>query len=172
MTTSRTAGVLALTVTLLLATAGCAGSTTSSVTDAVTDTDTEASSVVIEDAWAKAVESGMSAAFGVLVNEGSTDVHIVAATSDVSPIMELHETVENADGQMIMREKDGGFVIPAGSSYVLQPGANHLMFMDVVAPMLAGDVAHVAVEFEDGSVMEFEAPIKDYEGANETYVEE
>lgn len=173
-------GRAAATAALVIATAfgltGCAGGgsggeggTPAAVEGAEP---TQASQVSIRDAWVKAADDGMSAAFGVLVNSSDQDVRVVSSTCDASPVMELHETVENADGQMVMREKDGGFLIPAGSEYVLQPGANHLMLMDIVAPVLAGGTVSFALEFEDGSVFEFDATAKDYAGANETYVSE
>ncbi|MFV0374033.1 copper chaperone PCu(A)C [Microbacterium sp.] len=169
----RHALALVLAATMALGTAGCAqpAPTTPTTTESAAAME-EASSVVIRDAWVKAADSGMSAAFGVLVNDGDEDVRIVASTCGASPIMELHETVENADGQMIMREKDGGFVLPAHSEYLLEPGANHLMLMDIVDPVEAGETISFALEFEDGSVYEFDAPAKDYAGANETYVDE
>ncbi|WP_326553941.1 copper chaperone PCu(A)C [Micromonospora sp. NBC_01813] len=165
----------ALALGLLGGVAGCtdANATDTSTGDDVTSAAAEqAADVTVQDTWVKAVDSGMTAAFGLLVNDSDRDVRVVSSTSDASPVMELHETVESTDGQMVMREKDGGFIIPANSQYVLQPGANHLMLMDVVQPIKAGDVVTFAVEFEDGSAFEFEAPVKDYTGANERYVDE
>ncbi|MGO2171687.1 MAG: copper chaperone PCu(A)C [Micrococcaceae bacterium] len=174
---TRVTASFALAGALALGVVGCSttpASTESGAPSASSESSTQeqSSSISIQDAWVKAAESGMSAAFGVLVNDSGEDIRVVSATSDASPIMELHETVENADGNMVMREKDGGFVIPANSEYVLQPGANHLMLMDVVDPVLAGSTVSFALELEDGSVFEFEAPAKDYTGANETYVDE
>lgn len=130
----------------------------------------EADSVTINDAWVKSAEEGMSAAFGVLTNEGDEDVTIVSATSEASSMLELHETVEDDAGQMVMQQKEGGFVIPAGGTFTLEPGANHIMLMDLTAPLAAGDEATFTLVFDDGSEYTFTAPAKDYTGADETYV--
>ena len=78
----------------------------------------------ISDAWVKSAETGMSAAFGTLQNDSDQDVTIISAESAASPMMELHETVANDAGEMVMRPRDGGFTIPAGGSLELAPGAN------------------------------------------------
>jgi copper(I)-binding protein len=125
--------------------------------------------VSIEDAWVKSAEEGMSAAFGTLVNAGDEDVTVVSVASDASTMLELHETVENDAGEMVMREIDGGFVIPAGGRLALEPGANHIMMMDLTGPLAAGTDVSFTLTFSDDTTMEFSAPVKDYSGANENY---
>nr|WP_243845274.1 copper chaperone PCu(A)C [Microbacterium halimionae] len=125
--------------------------------------------VAISDAWVKAADSGMSAAFGELTNEGTADATIVSISSDASTSLQLHETVENDSGDMVMQEKDGGFVIPAGGTFTLEPGGNHFMLMDLTDPLVAGDDVSFTVTFSDDSTYEFTAPVKDYSGANENY---
>lgn len=149
----------------LLALSGCAATSASAPASSAPAGDT----VTLEDGWVKSAATGMSAAFGMLVNEGSDDVTVVSATSPASSMLELHETVENEAGEMIMREIEGGFVIPAGGSIALEPGAHHLMLMDLTAPLKAGDTVSVTLTFSDDSTYEFEAPVKDYSGANENY---
>lgn len=167
MTTTRirTAAV-AFVAAATLALAGCASSTPDAEEVAAV---TAGDSVTITDGWAKAEESGMSAAFGVLENTGDEDVTVVSATSDASTSLELHETVENDSGEMVMRPVDGGFTIPAGSTFTLEPGGNHIMFMDLTAPLVAGQEVTVTLTFSDDSTMTFTVPVKDYEGANENY---
>ena len=148
-----------------------AGADADTVTTAP-ETAGESASVTIRDAWVKAADTGMSAAFGVLVNSSDDDITVNAATSDASPVMELHETVEDVTGEMIMRPKEGGFRIPAGGEYILQPGANHLMLMNMERAVKAGETVKFALVLDDGSTFDFTAPAKDYSGANERYVEE
>ena len=125
--------------------------------------------VTIEDAWVKSAEEGMSAGFGALVNSGDDDVTVVSVTSEASNMLELHETVENEAGEMVMREKDGGFVIPAGGTLDLEPGGNHIMMMDLAGPLTAGSDVTFTLTFSDDSTYEYTAPVKDYSGANENY---
>lgn len=152
-----------LLVAAALGLAGCAS------TDTGTTAATEADSVTITDAWVKAADSGMSAAFGELENTGDSDAVIVSITSDASSMMELHEVVDDGTGSMVMQQKDGGFVVPAGGSLTLEPGGFHFMLMDLTAPLVAGDEATFTVTFEDGSTMDFTAPVKDFTGADENY---
>lgn len=130
---------------------------------------TAGESIVVHDAWIKAVDSGMTGAFGALENTGTTDVTVVSVATAVSPMVELHETVETETGEMKMREVEGGFDIAAGQSLMLEPGANHIMLMGIESPLVAGDMVTFTVTFSDDSTLEFDAPVKDYTGANENY---
>lgn len=127
------------------------------------------STIEVTDAWVKAADSGMSAAFGDIRNSGAADVTVVSAETEASTMLELHETIENDAGMMVMREVDGGFVIPAGESLTLEPGGDHLMLMDLTTPLVAGDEVTFTLTFSDASTAQFTAVVKDYSGANETY---
>lgn len=153
----------ALTVAVAVALAGCGS--TARPADLLA-----AEAVAVDDAWVKAAESGRSAAFGQIENTGDADVTVVSVSSPASTMLELHETVETETGEMVMREKDGGFTIPAGTALLLAPGASHIMLMDLVAPVRAGDDVTFTLTFSDDSTLDFTAPAKDYSGANESYV--
>lgn len=160
--------VTAATAALMLALGLSACSSDASTNDA--EAQTQASQVELSDMWVKAADSGMSAAFGTLTNTGDSDVRVTEATSNASPTMELHETVEQSDGTRVMRQKDGGFPIPAHASYQLEPGANHLMLMNVETPVQPGDTVDFTLTFEDSSTLEFSATAKAFTGADEKYV--
>ncbi|GAA1848746.1 copper chaperone PCu(A)C [Microbacterium koreense] len=160
-TLTRLAALLAVGA---LALSGCASQSAPAA-----ETMTEAESIEIVDTWVKSADEGMSAAFGELTNQGDTDITVVSAESEASTMLELHETSANDAGEMVMREIDGGFVIPAGGSLTLEPGGNHLMLMDLTAPLVAGSEATFILTLSDGSTFEFVAPVKDYSGANESY---
>ncbi len=162
LTTARIGALLAAG---LLALSGC----TSTAAPAARTAVSAGASVTISDAWVKAADSGMSAAFGTLHNSSHADVTLTGATSPASSMLQLHETVADASGAMVMKEKAGGFVIPAGGDLVLQPGGNHIMLMDLSAPLKAGAETLFMLTFSDGSTAEFTAPVKDYSGANENY---
>lgn len=164
---NRTRATLAVALaSVALALAGCAATAPAEPAE-----HGEADHVQISDAWVKTAESGMSAAFGVLENTGEHDVTVVSVESDASPEMQLHTTVTNADGDMVMQEKEGGFVIPAGGTLTLEPGGNHLMLMGVASPIAAGDEVVFTLTFADDSTLEFTALGKDFSGAEESYDE-
>lgn len=129
-----------------------------------------ADAVTIEDAWVKAAEPGdMTAAFGTLENSSDEEATVVSVASSASPMMELHETVADGSGQMMMQEVEGGFTIPANDHLLLEPGGNHLMLMELPKAIRAGDDVTFTLTFSDDSTLEFTAVAKDYAGANETY---
>lgn len=163
-TVSRLGVLLAVAV---LALSGCAAEPAPADTQEAPASD----SITIDDAWVKAADEGMSAGFGTLHNSGDADLTVVAAETTASSMLELHETVENEAGEMVMREIEGGFVIPAGGDLLLEPGANHIMLMNLTAPLKAGDEVVFTLTLSDDSTYEFTAPVKDYTGANENYVE-
>jgi len=126
-----------------------------------------AASLSVRDAWVKAVESGMTAAFAVLVNDADTDVTVVSAASPVSPV-ELHETTMK-DGAMVMRPTADGFTVKARSSHILEPGGDHLMLTDLGTPIRPGDEVPITLTLADGRTVTFTAVAKPFAGAGESY---
>lgn len=163
MTLSRRTSTLlaAVSVTGLILT-GCSSNESAAAAK-------ESDSVVVREQWVKAADSGMTAAFAELQNTGDSDVHVVGASSPASSTMELHEMATGADGAMVMRPKEGGFVIPAGGTHVLAAGGDHLMLMDVTSPLTPGADAEFTLEFEDASSTTFTAQVRDFSGAQENY---
>ncbi len=121
-------------------------------------------SLTVTDAWAKAADSSMTAAFGEITNSSAHDITIVAASSPAATEVQMHEVVDST-----MRKVDGGLVIPAGQTRRLQPGGFHLMFIGLTAPIKAGDVVSLTLTFDDDSQLTFTAVAKDFTGANESY---
>ena len=120
----------------------------------------------VENAWAKAAESGMTAVFADISNPGGEDITMVGGTTDVAQMVELHEV---ADG--VMQQKEGGIVVPANSTISLMPGADHIMIMGLTGPLLPGDTITVTIELDNGDTLEVTADVRDYQGANEEYHE-
>ena len=167
---ARVATATAVTAFAVLTLAGCSGgAVTESTSTSVQQVTSAADSVTVVDAWAKAAADGMTAGFGVLENSSADDITLEAASTAAAHMVELHETKLDDAGAMTMQQKEGGFVIPAGERFVLEPGGNHLMLMGLTAPLVAGQEVEFTLSFADGSTLNFSAPIKDYSGANETY---
>jgi periplasmic copper chaperone A len=126
-----------------------------------------APALTVRDPWVKAVDSGMTAAFGTLVNNTDRPVTVVSAASPSSP-MELHEMAMDG-GTMVMRPKPGGFVIAARGTHELSPGGDHLMLMKPSAPIEPGDSLDITLTLSDGSTVPFRAVAKPFAGAGESY---
>ncbi|MBN8884071.1 MAG: copper chaperone PCu(A)C [Salana multivorans] len=110
----------------------------------------------------------MSAAFGVLENPTDADLAVVGVSSPVSSQMQLHETVV-VDGAMKMQQVDS-FTVPAGGTFVLEPGGNHLMFMDLTTPVAPGDDVDLTLDLADGSTYSVTVQAREFTGADEEYV--
>ncbi|MGP3937689.1 copper chaperone PCu(A)C [Nonomuraea sp. KM88] len=166
---SRHALVLAAAVVAL---AGCGGGSTTASAPAATTATTAAAAAAaglsITDPWVKTVKKGMTAAFGTLVNNGDTDVTIVSGASPLSPTIELHEVVESG-GKMVMRPKEGGFVVPARGTHQLQPGGDHIMLMGVTEEVKPGAKVPFTLQVKGGQPLEFSAVGKDFAGGKEDY---
>lgn len=128
-----------------------------------------ASKLTTSDTWAKSARTGMSAAFGMVMNPTTKPVRIIGAFSDASDVLQLHEVVDQ-DGAMVMQQKAGGFVIPAGGMLTMKPGGDHVMFMDLTKPLKAGSSVPVTLITSDGGLLRFKVLVKVYSGANETYM--
>ena len=122
----------------------------------------------VSDAWVKASDGEMTAAFGVVTNEGDADVVVVGAETSASDRTELHEVVMS-DGEMVMQPKEDGFAVPAGGEHVLEPGGDHVMIMDLTEPVLPGDDVTVTLKLNDGSTYEYVAQAKETESGTEPY---
>ena len=129
----------------------------------------EDAALTMRDAWVKAAESGMTAVFGTLVNDAAEPVTVVSASCAAADRMELHETAMDDSGQMVMREVDGGFVVPAGGQRELAPGSDHLMLLGIVDPIEPGEDLTITLDLDDGSQLTFSASARSFSGAEETY---
>ncbi|MCE1180639.1 MAG: copper chaperone PCu(A)C [Micrococcales bacterium] len=148
-----------------------ASSAVASATDAASSAaDSQGSGLSVESGWVKASDKKMTGAFGTLKNSTGAPIHIVKATSPVSPMVELHETVkDSATGQMVMRETKDGFTVPAGGTFELKPGGNHVMLMGLTSPIKTGDTTKVTLVAEDGKQTTVELEVREFTGADESY---
>lgn len=126
------------------------------------------SPLTLANGWAKAADSGMSAAFGMLKNPTGKEIRVIGVSSPYSTFMQLHEMVMK-DGSMVMQQKEGGLVIPADGMVELKPGGNHLMFMNLTKPITAGTMIPVKLITADGGVLRTQVMAKVFAGANEEY---
>jgi len=124
---------------------------------------------VVEDAWIKVMNSGMTSAFARVTNPTNEPIRVIAARSiRFTPAMELHEVLME-DGSMQMQQKPGGFVVPARETITLAPGGDHLMLMNIKQPITAGEQVPIRLITADGGRVKFEAMGRVFAGANESY---
>lgn len=159
-------GAVAAVVAALAVTVGCG--TDDAPGGEATPTPSGTGTFVVRDPWVKAADSGMTAAFATLLNQGDSDVTVVSATSDVSDVVEIHEMTMQAGG-MVMQQKPDGITVPAGAEHVLEPGGDHLMLMNLSRPVQPGDEVTFTLTLNDGATVQFVAVAKPFTGAQESY---
>jgi copper(I)-binding protein len=119
--------------------------------------DYKAGSIDIADLWSRATPKGSSVAAGYMKikNTGSTSDRLVSGSSDVASKFEVHEmTMEN--GVAKMRPVKGGLEIKPGDTVELKPGSFHVMFVDLKAPLAAGDRIKATLVFEKAGTVNVE----------------
>lgn len=161
---ARLRALLPVCAVALLALTGCGSPTQTAQTDTP-----KAASVTVQDPWVKATDGGMTALFATLHNPGSSAITVLSASTPSAPVVELHEVVTAADGSAQMRPKEGGFVIEPGADHALAPGADHIMLMDLPAPIHPGDEVDVTLALSDGTSTSFKALAKDTTSGTEQY---
>jgi copper(I)-binding protein len=97
-----------------------------------------------------------SGAYGEI--RSNTDDRLIKASSSVAKMVELHEHI-NDNGVMRMREVEGGVVLPAGESMVMQPGGYHIMLIGLHEPLKADSSMDLSLEFESGKTVNLSIPI-------------
>ena len=148
--------------------AASASAVTSDQASAATGSATSASCpLTVTDAWVKAADSGMTAAFGSVANSSGEEATITAASTPAAGMTQLHETVD-VSGTMKMQQVDH-LHVPASGSLTLEPGGNHIMLMNIPAAIKPGQDVAITLTCEGGGTAQFTAQARTYNGANESY---
>ncbi|MEM9550886.1 MAG: copper chaperone PCu(A)C [Pseudomonadota bacterium] len=131
----------------------------------------DTASVHVVDPYARASSPSAKAgaAFMVIMNPTDQTDRLVSATSDVSARVELHTHIDDGNGVMLMREVEDGFEIPAGGSYTLKRGGDHVMFMGLNRPLNQGDMVEVTLTFENAGDIAVEIPVDLNRAAEEAH---
>ncbi|MEM8752832.1 MAG: copper chaperone PCu(A)C [Pseudomonadota bacterium] len=109
-------------------------------------------------AFATAKTAKAGGAYIDLASGGAED-RLIAARSDVSKRVEIHEH-RNDNGVMRMREVEGGIPLPAGGAIDMEPGGYHVMLMGLHAPLEVGQSFPVTLVFESGAEVEVDVAVK------------
>ncbi|WPF65213.1 MULTISPECIES: copper chaperone PCu(A)C [unclassified Corynebacterium] len=141
------------------------GTATTTATTAAADS---TASVRLDDAVvrAKGEDNDMTSIFGTLTNGTDEDITVESFTTSLGEAQyQLHEVVDG-----VMREKSGGFDVPAHGSHELKPGGDHMMVMGYEHPVAAGDEITVTLKLSDGSEVELEPiPVRTIGAGDENY---
>jgi hypothetical protein len=105
--------------------------------------------ITVENPWTRATAAAQTVGGGfmTIVNAGKADDRLVSATSPVAAEVQIHD-MKMEDGVMRMRQLADGLAVPAGARVELKPRSLHLMFMQLKAPLAAGQSFPVTLKFE------------------------
>jgi copper(I)-binding protein len=116
-----------------------------------TTSDASTADVTVTGAWIREPAEGqtVSAAYGVIANNGDEDITLVGASAPIEGTIEIHETIMEDDGTMSMQELTEGFLVPAGGEVSLEPGGSHVMIMGIESTEIVGTI-DVTFIFDSG----------------------
>lgn len=120
-----------------------------------------AQGIEVHDAYARSSgpTAPTGAAFMVIHNMGETDDRLIAARSEAAERVELHTHLSDENGLMQMRKIEGGIAIPAGGAAALERGGDHVMFLGLTAPFVAGETVPLVLLFEQAGEIAIDVPV-------------
>jgi periplasmic copper chaperone A len=123
--------------------------------------DYTAGAIKIAHPWVRVPPPAAKVAGGfmTLTNTGSVPDRLVGGTAAGVGRFEVHEMTV-IDGVMRMRQLQPGLDIAPGASVELKPGSYHVMFMDLKAPILAGQTIKGTLVFEKAGTVEIEYKVE------------
>lgn len=101
----------------------------------------------------------VTSAYVTLSNSTDRDIQIIASSSPVGQMTELHGHLEDEDGVMRMREVES-ITIPAKGQVRLEPGGLHIMMFDLVGQLTEGGKVPVRLQLEGMSDIKFHAEVQ------------
>lgn len=129
-------------------------------TPAIAASDTGAP-IQVENPWTRATPPAARAGGGFVTirNAGSEPDRLVGGRSPLG-IVEIHTMdMDKATGVMRMRPLPDGIALPAGATVELKPGGDHLMFLDLKAPIAQGAPVPVVLIFEKAGELPVELQV-------------
>ena len=102
--------------------------------------------VTVSDPWVRGTVPAQRATGAFMRLQADQDLRLVAASSPVAGVAEIHEMVMQ-DNVMKMRRVDG-IALGKGKPLELKPGGYHVMLMDLKQPLKAGEQVPLTLTFE------------------------
>lgn len=120
----------------------------------------QAPAVTIHDAWLRETmgNRNTTGAFAIVENPTDKNLVIVAASSDVSDKVELHE-MKNEGGMMQMAPV-AKVPLPAHGKAELKPGSFHVMLFDMKKKPADGDKVKLTLTLDDGTKVTTDAVVR------------
>ena len=106
--------------------------------------------ITITDAWVRPTgqRSMSTAVYMTIANAGNAEAVLTGASSNAAEIVQIHKTSEE-NGIARMQPVERLPIAPDGTAS-LSPGGYHIMLIRLAAPLSAGDVIEVTLNFDGG----------------------
>ena len=118
-----------------------------------------AQSVDVKDAWVRTSVQGQKATGAFMKLTAKDGAKLVAASSPVAGVTEVHEMKMEGD-IMKMKAVAGGLDLPAGKTVELKPGGYHVMLMDLKAALPKESTVPLTLMFKDAKGAETRLELK------------
>jgi periplasmic copper chaperone A len=117
---------------------------------------------ITEEAWVRSTPPNrtVTAAYLGIRNNSSETRRMTGASSSVAGRVELHTHVHDPQSGMMQMRHVEAIELPAGETVRLAPGGLHIMLMDLDRDLQPGASVPMTLEFDDGSRLELEAPVR------------
>lgn len=100
----------------------------------------------VADAWVRGTVAQQKASGLFATLTSATGGKLVAASSPVAGVVEIHEM--RMDGDTMRMRAIPALDLPAGQTVQLKPGGYHVMLLDLKQPLKAGDTVPVTLVIE------------------------
>lgn len=108
--------------------------------------------VQVKDAWVRAMVAGQQSTGVYLTVTAKTATRLVAITSAVAGVAEVHEM--KMEGDIMKMRAVPVLELPAGKSVRFKPGGYHVMLMDLEQPLRKGSTVPLTLFFKDAQGIE------------------
>lgn len=109
-----------------------------------------AQNVTISNSWVRATVQGQKATGAFMTVTSKENSKLVAVSSPVASIVEIHEMKMEKD-VMKMAALPNGLDLPAGKAVDLKPGSYHIMLMDLKMPLNKDVSVPLTLTFQDSA---------------------
>ena len=118
-----------------------------------------AADIKIEGAWIRTAVAGQSGTGGFMKLTSPVNMRLVAVSTPVAKIGEVHEM--KMEGQVMkMAELKNGLELPAGKTVELKPGGFHIMLLDLKQSLKADLQVPVTLTFANAKGEQSKVDIK------------
>ena len=118
-----------------------------------------AQTVEVKDAWVRTAVAGQKATGAFMKITAREGARLVAVSSPVAGVAEVHEMKMEGD-VMKMRALTEGLDLPAGKTVELKSGGNHVMLMDLKAPLAKDSTVPLTLVFKDAKGVQSKVELK------------